>query len=119
MAERDALIDPILLGASAMRGRLFRNNSGVAFHKDGSVVRYGVGQPGGSDVIGWMPWTVRPRDVGLTIAVFTAIEAKTGAQKPTEAQDRFLEIVRKAGGLGLWGNDPAKILDELKGLLGG
>jgi VRR-NUC domain-containing protein len=111
MAERQ-LLDEILLGMSALGGRGFRNNAGVAFHHNGDVVRYGVGMPGGSDLIGWMPLKLGERQ----LAIFTAVEAKTGRQKLTDHQARFLEVVREAGGLGLWGSDPVKILAELRRL---
>ena len=113
MPERDAVIDPILLGASERGHRLFRNNSGMAFHKDGSVVRYGVGSPGGSDILGWTRMTIRPEHVGSQLAVFTAIEAKTGTQRPNNDQRRFLEMVGRSGGIALWGTDPLEILRQL------
>jgi hypothetical protein len=111
MAERDAVIDPLLLGASEAGHRLFRNNSGIAFHKDGSAVRYGVGL-GGSDTIGWTRLVVTPEMVGKTVAVFTAIEAKTGKQKPSKDQETFLKVVHEAGGIALWGNDAREILNR-------
>jgi hypothetical protein len=113
MPERDAVIDPVLLGASALGFRLFRNNSGVAFHQDGSVVRYGVANPGGSDCLGWSLFHVKPADVGRTLAVFTAVECKTGHQRPTPEQRRFIQVVNDAGGIALWGTDPAVILGQL------
>lgn len=114
MAERDELLDPILLGASRLGARLFRNNSGIAFHKDGSVVSYGVGSPGGSDLIGWTPRLINFNDVGKVVAVFTAIEAKAGKTRLSNSQRRFLDIVNEAGGIGLWGRDADEILAELK-----
>lgn len=114
MAERHDVIDPLLLAASRLGGRLFRNNAGVAFHKDGSAVRYGVGSPGGSDVLGWFPVRVDERHLGQVLAVFTAIECKTGNQKPSKDQERFLQIVRGNGGLGYWGSDPEEILAKIE-----
>ena len=114
MAERDELLDPILLGATRLGGRLFRNNSGFAFHRDGSVVQYGVGSPGGSDLIGWMPRLIDFDDIGKVVAVFTAGEAKTGKSRLSNSQRRFLEIVEESGGIGLWGRDPTAVLEELK-----
>jgi hypothetical protein len=116
MAERDEVTDPVMLGASALGCRLARNNSGVAFHKDGSVVRYGV-FPGGSDMLGWSPLLITPGHVGTTVAVFTAIEAKTRTVSLTPEQRHFLDIVNRAGGIGLWGRDPARILTELQARL--
>lgn len=109
MAERDR-IDDMLLAASKFGGRLFRNNSGVAFHKDGSAVRYGVGL-GGSDCIGWFP--VKRRDE--IFAVFTAVEIKDERHKPSPEQDRFLRNVNMSGGIGVWGHDIQAIVAEIMG----
>ena len=119
MPERRDVIDPVLLGASGLGARLFRNSSGVAHHTDGAVVRYGIASPGGSDIIGWTPRLIRPEHVGQTFAVFTAIEAKTGKQRPTQEQHAFLEAVRKAGGIAFWGRDPEAILELLRDEIGG
>ena len=69
---------------------LFRNNSG-SYMKDGYFIRYGVGQPGGSDLIGW---TTRNG-----IAVFTAIEVKTATGRVSPEQENFINVVRRAGGI--------------------
>ena len=117
MAERDSVIDPILLGASERGHRLFRNSSGVAFFESGHVVRYGLASPGGSDIIGWARMPIRPHHVGRELAVFTCIEAKTGSQKPNKEQRRFLETVGLAGGIALWGSDPEELLRQLEARL--
>jgi hypothetical protein len=54
---------------------------------------------GSSDLIGWTPVTITPDMVGTTIAVFTAVEVKTGRVRVTEAQTRFLDAVTAAGGI--------------------
>jgi hypothetical protein len=113
MAERKDVLDPILLGASALGGRLFRNNSGMAFHKDGSVVRYGLASPGGSDLIGWMPHRVTESDLGRVLARFTAVEGKWGSTRMTPAQRAFLEIVEASGGIAVVGKNPDEILEIL------
>ncbi len=93
------LIRNILLSASEHGIRLFRNNCGMLQDSDGRWVRYGVCNPGGSDLIGWTPRVVLPSDVGHTFAIFTAIEAKTGRLKPTHEQESFLAAVERAGGI--------------------
>lgn len=87
------------LGAHAPHIRLFRNNSGVAFHADGSRVVYGVASPGGADLIGWTTVTVTPAHVGRPLAVFTAAEVKTPAGRLSPAQRTFLAAVEAAGGI--------------------
>lgn len=77
----------------------FRNNSGAYEDERGRWVRYGVGQPGGSDLIGWRQIVVTPDMVGKSLAVFVAVEVKTPTGKATEAQMNFLDQVNKAGGI--------------------
>lgn len=93
------LIRRILLQASEQGARLWRNNCGMLQDKDGRWVRYGVCNPGGSDLIGWTPYTVLAADIGRSLPLFTAIEAKTGRLKPTHEQESFLRAVERAGGI--------------------
>lgn len=78
---------------------MFRNNQGQFQTPDGRWIRYGVCNPGGSDLIGWTPVIVTPDMVGKPVAVFTAVENKTSSGKATSAQANFIEQVRKAGGI--------------------
>jgi len=114
MAERE-LIDQLLLATSKEGWRFARNNSGMAEFKDGSTVRYGLFAPGGSDLIGWIPHRITSADVGRVIAIFAAIECKTGKQTLTEEQERFLTIVKRAGGIAAWGRDAEAIMKKLQG----
>jgi hypothetical protein len=72
--------------------RLFRNNVGMAWTRDGTPVRYGL-CPGSADLIGW---TVRDG-----VAVFTAVEVKTPRGVVSPEQRVFLDAVRDAGGIAL------------------
>lgn len=111
MAERDELIDPLLLKLTNRGHRFFRNNSGVAFHKDGSVVRYGLpALGGGPDLIGWTVLTCTPQMVGRHVALFSGIELKTGTLRPTVEQLAFLGAIHLNGGVSLWGRDVTTIL---------
>jgi VRR-NUC domain len=112
-SERD-LIDMVLLRTSQANMRFARNNSGIAFHKDGSAVAYGLFSPGGSDLIGWVPHKVTALDVGREIAIFAAVELKTGRQELTEEQRRFLRIVSRAGGIAAWGRDVETVMEKLQ-----
>lgn len=89
------LIRRLMLEESQRGVRLWRNNCGMLQDKEGRWIKYGVCNPGGSDLIGFTPRII----AGETVAIFTAIEAKTGRQKPTKEQGRFLEAVEKAGGI--------------------
>ncbi len=89
------LIRRILLQASESGARLWRNNCGMLQDKEGRWIKYGVCNPGGSDLIGFTPRVI----AGVPVAVFTAIEAKTGRLKPTHEQESFLAAVERAGGI--------------------
>lgn len=84
--------------------RLLRNNVGALKDVAGRLVRYGLGQSGGtrvvgtSDLIGWRSVTITPDMVGKTLAVFAAVEVKDRAN-PTPEQEAFIEAVNRAGGL--------------------
>ncbi len=93
------LIRRIMLAESERGTRLWRNNCGALQDKDGRWVKYGVCNPGGSDLLGFTPYIVLASDVGRTLAIFTAIEAKTGTLNPTAEQAAFLRAVEKAGGI--------------------
>jgi hypothetical protein len=90
----------IRLAMSAAGSVLFRNNVGQCTTDDGRVIRYGVCNPGGSDLIGWTPMVVTEDMVGRTVAVFTSIEVKRPGGRVSEAQQRFLDAVARAGGIG-------------------
>ncbi len=84
------------LAASECGAVTHRNNRGAYKDKNGRFVRYGVGEPGGSDLIGWT------KD-----GKFLAIECKPPGWKPsgnaeTEryyAQANFIKQVNAAGGV--------------------
>lgn len=94
-----AIVADVRLAWSNAGGRIFRNNCGQYVVEPGRVIRYGVCNPGGSDLIGWRPVTITPEMVGQTIAQFTALEVKRKGGKPTGEQVRFIKAVQAAGGL--------------------
>jgi hypothetical protein len=98
------------LGHLARHVRLFRNNSGVAFHADGSRVVYGVGSPGGSDLLGFTVKTVTPDMVGKPVAIFTAVEIKTPRGRVSAEQENFIRVVNEAGGLAAIVRSPEEAL---------
>ena len=89
----------IMLGLSTPGVRLFRNNVGALKDVEGRLIRYGVANPGGSDLIGWRSITVTPDMVGRKLAVFLAIEVKGEHGKATDHQRNFIARVRADGGL--------------------
>lgn len=85
------------LAASECGAVTHRNNRGAYKDKTGRFIRYGVGEPGGSDLIGW---TKDGR--------FLALEVKPPGWKPSKGEEmerylkqkNFIEQVIKAGGVG-------------------
>jgi hypothetical protein len=72
-------------------------------------VRYGLANPGGSDLIGWTSRTVTPDMVGKKIAIFTAVEVKTATGRTSEAQRNFLQAVETAGGIAVIAHNEADL----------
>ncbi len=77
--------------------RLFRNNVGQCRSSDGRVVRFGLCE-GSSDLIGFTSVEITPEMVGQRVAVFTAVEVKTPRGRISDAQQKFIDLVRSAGG---------------------
>ena len=96
--SESVLLSSVLLSCGQGFTRLFRNNVGVLQDKRGQYVKYGVANPGGSDLIGWTSVIVTPDMVGKPIAVFTGVETKSGRNKPTDEQLLFIAAVNAAGG---------------------
>jgi len=89
----------IRMAISAIGGRVFRNQRGLHLTLDGKRrVTTGLA-PGASDLIGWVPITILPEHVGMTMAIFTALEVKTGKREATEEQETFMRIVSEDGGI--------------------
>ena len=77
---------------------IFRNNNGALKDKNGRLVQYGLGN-GTSDFIGWTTKTITEDMVGRSVAIFTAIEVKASDKKPSEEQQKFINLVKKNGGI--------------------
>jgi hypothetical protein len=65
---------------------LFRNNIGVA-ERRGFTIRFGVGGPGGADLI------------GLFRGRFLAVEIKTQTGRQSEEQRTFQQLIERKGGV--------------------
>jgi hypothetical protein len=77
---------------------IFRNNNGALKDVTGRLVQYGLGT-GTSDFIGWTVQTITADMVGQSVAIFTAIEVKSSDGKPTADQQKFIDLVKKNGGI--------------------
>jgi hypothetical protein len=76
----------IMLALSQAGCLVWRNNAGALPDKNGRLVRYGLCN-GSSDIIGLTP-----------CGKFLAIEVKSAKGRVTEAQERFIFVVRSKGG---------------------
>ena len=82
------LQDAIRLALGRIPGLvLWRNNCGVLPMEDGKRIRFGVGNPGGADLI------------GCYHGRFLAIEIKTATGKQTADQRLFQQCVERNGGI--------------------
>lgn len=99
MKSEARIQNEIRLETAKAGARLFRNNCGQFRKPSGEVIRYGVSNPGGSDLIGWTTITITPDMVGKEVAVFTAVEVKTARGRPSEKQVMFIDAVNSAGGM--------------------
>jgi len=111
VSEADIQRD-IMLEATRLGHRLFRNNVGRARYrrgKDEFAVPYGVGGVGGADLIGWTTVRILYRVIETLnssdnvrfnpMCRFTAIECKGPRGSLTGEQEQFLSAVREAGGI--------------------
>lgn len=116
--KESELLKQIQLAFTTIGARLFRNNTGSTWvgkstvFKKPSVVSVGPGDVvvrnarpfraglcvGSSDLIGWTTIIITEDMVGTRVAIFTAIEGKTGTGRATKEQTHFLNAVRISGG---------------------
>ena len=104
MSEQE-LMQEIQLEVSRLGGRVFRNQTG----------KYKVGDRwissglcvGSSDLIGWIT------DRFTSIAIFLAIEVKTPKGRVRPGQQKFLDYINKAGGIGFIARSVEDVREEL------
>lgn len=93
------LMRRIMKSVSRTGARVSRNNCGVAQYGNGVSVKYGLFNPGGADIIGFVPITITPEMVGQKACIFVAMEVKTIHGRPSDHQKNFLATVKNAGGI--------------------
>ena len=125
MPEAD-ITNPILTGATKLGARLFRQNAGLGWvgkitRKTAAAITLENPRPlhaglckGSSDIIGWTPRVITPEMVGQTVAVFTALEVKTGRVATTPEQAAFVRAVQAGGGIAAVVRSTDEALDLLK-----
>jgi hypothetical protein len=77
--------------------RLWRNNSGTLYDRNGRPVQFGLCK-GSSDLIGLRTVTIGPEHVGQRLAVFAAVEVKSATGRATPEQLAFIDVVQQMGG---------------------
>jgi hypothetical protein len=88
----------IRLALSRGDTRLWRNNTGTLYDRQGRPVQFGLCK-GSSDLIGLRSITIGPEHLGQRLAVFAAIEVKSATGRATPEQAAFIEQVQAMGGL--------------------
>lgn len=103
MSEKESeLMRKIQVAVSEAGGRVFRNNSGYAELAHGRWLKYGVGNPGGSDLIGW-----------TSEGKFLAIEVKSKKGILTEQQSNFINEVNRSGGIAFMARSVEEVLSHV------
>lgn len=100
---------------SLLSNAMFFRNAQAMTKIEGRFVKAGLGS-GTSDLIGWVERTITPEMVGERVAVFASIEIKReNGGRLTELQRRFLERVKRAGGIAGVARSEREALEILKG----
>ena len=106
--REQAIMQRVMLAASRLGWRVFRNNVGVLPDRRGVPVRYGL-CPGSADLVGWRAITVTQEMVGKTVAQFVALEVKTQRGRVRDDQRRWLDALQADGGHALVVRDPDEV----------
>lgn len=82
----------------------WRNNCGMLRDINGTPLTYGLA-PGSPDLIGIVRMHIVAGDTFIRPGRFFGIEVKRPGERPREAQDKFLALIRKMGGAACWCNN--------------
>lgn len=102
--SESAILKRVMMEASKLGLRVWRNNTGALRDQEGRLVRYGL-CVGSSDLI------------GIYKGRFVAIEVKAPGKQPTEEQVKFLAAIRKNQGIALLIDDEKKLKSMLDAAL--
>lgn len=117
MISEATLMRRVLVRASELGGRLFRNQTGryrlarpecKECQSRGRVIASGL-CVGSSDLIGWRSVRITPEMVGNQVAVFVGAEIKGPDGRLTVEQMQFLSAVNDAGGIAMAVRDVADL----------
>ena len=114
MSESVVQSEVRLAAGSLPNVRVFRNQ--VGFGTVGNPPRpVTMGLfPGSGDLIGWTSYTVKPEDVGRTVAVFTSIEVKAGKNTAQPNQINWMNQILSAGGIAFVTNNSENAVRTIK-----
>lgn len=98
MTKEHTTQQQILLALGRGDMRIWRNNTGALRDENGRLVRYGL-CVGSSDLIGVKRTTITEQHLGQQVGQFLALEVKAQRGRTTPEQERFLEAVRRMGGI--------------------
>jgi hypothetical protein len=94
------ILKRVMLACGRGMTRLWRNNCGsLPDPKTGVWIKFGVGNPGGSDLLGFHTVRITERHLGMKLAVFTALEVKAKSGRIRKEQQWFIDMVKAAGGI--------------------
>jgi hypothetical protein len=109
------LYTPIIMKATVLGCRLLRNNVGCLKNERGQWVRFGVANPGGSDLLGVLPCVVTKEMVGLKVGILLAVEVKPERNnRLSRHQKSFLDFVSMMGGIALKAIGPEDFEAQIK-----
>jgi hypothetical protein len=127
MTPESILLRQIQLALSPAGTRVWRNNVATGWVGDvqrlsGNDVYIRNARPlhaglckGSSDLLGFHPVRVTAEMIGRNVAVFLAIEGKTGRARTTAEQDTFLRAVEHAGGIAIVGREAEAVREAVVG----
>ena len=97
MTEKEVLAK-CLIELSRLGARVFRQNTGMLYNRQGTPVQYGLCK-GSADII------------GIYKGLFLAVECKALGKrvKPDSAQDKFLRMINAQGGIAFECDNPENI----------
>lgn len=101
MKERN-IQNLIMLVLSEAGCVVYRNNCGSHKTEDGRYIKYGVGNPGGSDIIGY-----------TSDGRFLAVEVKTPTGRARKEQIAFINQINRSHGIAFIARSPEEALELL------
>lgn len=108
-----AILAAVRIALSKAGLLVWRNNCGQHITAMGHAIRYGIANPGGSDLIGLRSVLVTPDMVGTRVAVFVAVEVKDTAGRATPEQTNFLRTILEAGGIAMLVRSPEEAVASI------